>query len=93
MRRAHFAEYAESVLIGIMLVSIFLVAQRYSIAVFRVGLGLLVASTFLQIAVGNVPKQLGFAQVVLRVVLILVFIAAMFGLGILLVPYLSQLGR
>lgn len=88
-----FAEYAETVLIATMLASILLVAQRYSIAVYRFGLGLLVASTFLQIAVGNVPKYLGIAQTLLRVVLILVFVVLMFCLGIALVPYLSQLGR
>lgn len=92
-QKTPFAERAETVLIATMLVSIVLVAQRYSLGVYRFGLCLLVVSTFLQIAVGNVPKHLGFRATAVRVAIILAIIAAIFLLGIALVPYLAELGR
>lgn len=93
MDRPAFAERAETVLIAAMLVSIVLVAQRYSLGIYRLGLCLLVVSTFLQIAVGNVPKHFGFKATAIRVLVILAVIAAIFLLGIALVPYLAGLGR
>lgn len=93
MQRPTFAERAELTLIVTMLIGILLVAQRWWIDVYRFGLCLLVAATFLQIAVGNVPKNLGFAGTMVRVVIILAIVALLFSLGILLVPYLAQLGR
>lgn len=88
-----FPERLEALLIAGMLVGILLVAQRFSVTVFRAGLVLLVASTLLQIAIGNVPKHLGFAATTIRVILIVALIAILFCLGIVLVPYFAQLGR
>lgn len=93
MNRVPFAERAERVLILTLLAGIVLVAQRWSIDVYRFGLVVLVAATFLQIAVGNVPKHLGFVPTVMRTAVIVVVIVLLFGLGIFLVPYLAQLGR
>ncbi len=88
-----FAERAELTLILAMLVGILLVAQPWSFDVFRIGLCLLMTATFLQIAVGNVPKTLGFAATAIRVVIIVAVIVALFALGVFLVPYLARLGR
>lgn len=93
MRKVPFAERAEMVLIVTMLAGILLVAQQWSISVYRFGLCVLVAATFLQIAVGNVPKHLGFAGTAVRTVMILAVIVALFSLGVFLVPHLAQLGR
>lgn len=93
MQKTSFAERAELVLIVAMLLGIILVAQRWSLVVYHIGLSVLVAATFLQIAVGNVPKHLGFVATAVRVVFILALIVALFSLGILLVPYLAHLGR
>ncbi|MDZ5700121.1 hypothetical protein [Chelativorans sp. M5D2P16] len=93
MQKVPFAERAEMVLIFTMLGGIALVAQRWSIDVYRFGLVVLVAATFLQIAVGNVPKHLGFAGTAVRTLIILAVIVALFCLGIFLVPFLAQLGR
>lgn len=93
MQKRAFAERAEFFLIASMLLGILLVAQRWWVDVYRVGLAILVTATFLEIAVGNVPKDFGFRKTVVRVAVILAIIVLLFALGIFLVPYLSQLGR
>ena len=91
--RMTFPERAERVLIGAMLLGMLLILQRYSLPVFQAGLAILVVSTFLQIAVGNIPKNGSVAGSLLRIVVLLCIIAAIFVLGIFLVPTLSGLGR
>jgi hypothetical protein len=93
MARASFPERAERVLIGGMVLGIALIMQRSSIDLFKAGLSVLVASTLLQIAVGNIPKQGSVTGSLLRIVLILGIVALVFALGVWLVPTLSGLGR
>ena len=93
MARLSFPERAERALIVALLVAIAMVAQRYSIQIYRYGLLLLVGATLLQIAVGNLPKDASFARSLPLIGAILCAIAAVFGIGILLTPFLSQLGR
>ena len=52
-----FVERAGQVLIAAMALGIVMIAQRYSNSLYRWGLSILVVSTFLQIAVGNLPKD------------------------------------
>jgi hypothetical protein len=91
--RASFPERFERVLIGGMVVGIALILQRYSLPVFQAGLSILVVSTLLQIAVGNIPKNGGVGMSLVRILFLLCIIAAVFAVGILLVPTLSHLGR
>lgn len=93
MARASFPERAERVLIVGMVAGIGLIMQRASLDLFKAGLSVLVVSTLLQIAVGNIPKQGSVGGSLIRIVLILALVAAIFGLGALLVPTLSRLGR
>jgi hypothetical protein len=93
MARSTFPEQAERVLIAGMVVGIVLIMQRANILLFKTGLSVLVVSTLLQIAVGNIPKSGGVVASLLRILLILGIIALIFGIGILLVPTLSGLGR
>lgn len=93
MAQRSFAERAETTLILAIFVGILLVAQRWSVNVFRAGLVILVVSTFLQIAVGNLPKHLAVGPSLKRIAMILTAVAAMFVLGIVLVPFLAELGR
>ncbi len=60
---------------------------------FQAGLSILVVSTLLQIAVGNIPKNGSVGRSLVRIVILLCVIAAVFAIGILLVPTLSHLGR
>ena len=93
MARASFPERAERVLIGGMVLGIVLIMQRSSIDLFKAGFSVLVVSTLLQIAVGNIPKQGSVGGSLLRIVLILGLVALIFALGVWLVPTLSGLGR
>lgn len=91
--RMTFPEHLERVLIGGMTVGIVLILQRYSLPLFQAGLSILVVSTFLQIAVGNIPKAGSVGRSLVRILGLLCVIAAVFVIGILLVPTLSHLGR
>jgi predicted membrane protein len=88
-----FPERAEPVLIIGMILGIALIAQRYSISLFRWGLGILVASTILEIAVGNLPKEASLWRSVILTVVILCIFVIVFALGVWMVPVLSRLGR
>jgi hypothetical protein len=93
MRRLSFPERLERIMIVALIAAIVLVAQRYSMQLYRWGLLLLVGATLLQIAVGNLPKDAGVGRSLLVILAILAFIACVFGVGIALTPFLSQLGR
>jgi hypothetical protein len=88
-----FPERAERVLIASMLVGIALIAQRYNLILFKVGLSVLVVSTFLQIAVGNVPKSASLGRSLVLIVMFLSIMVLVFAAGIALVPTFSQMGR
>jgi hypothetical protein len=49
-------------------------------------------ATILNIAVGNLPRAAGLWQALRLTILILLIVAAVFALGIFLVPYLARLG-
>lgn len=95
MAQASFPERAERVLIAGMVLGIALVMERFvlDVRIFQTGLAILVVCTFLQIAVGNLPKTGGLTSSLVRIVAILAIVAIVFGIGILLVPTLSRLGR
>jgi len=93
MAKTTFPERAERVLIGGMLDGIVLLMQRLSLDMYKAGLSVLVVSTLLQIAVGNIPKAGGVAASLVRILVIVAVIAGIFAIGVLLVPTLSRLGR
>ncbi|HEX4769116.1 MAG TPA: hypothetical protein VH414_22855 [Lichenihabitans sp.] len=93
MARATFPERVERVLIGGMLIGIVLIMQRVNLTLFKTGLSILVVSTLLQIAVGNIPKAGSAAGSLVRIAIILVGVALVFAIGVLSVPILSRLGR
>lgn len=81
------------VLIVSLCIGIVLIAQTYSVMIYRIGLTILVVSTFLQIAVGNLRKDANVWQSLKFIAIILCLVAAIFTLGIVLVPTFSTLGR
>jgi len=83
----------ELALICIMVVGFVLIAQQFAFGLYQVGLLTVMASTLLHIAVGNLPLNAGPGRTLMWTVMILGIVAAVFGLGILLVPFLAQLGR
>lgn len=97
MKQAHsrrsFPERLEITLIVGLLAGILLIAQRYNLTLYKIGLVVLVVSTLLQIAVGNLRKDASATGSVFFIAKILTVIAAVFAAGILLVPTFAQLGR
>ena len=91
--RGGFPDRAERVLILAMIGGILILTLSPRVLwMYQAGLGLLISATFLQIAVGNLPKHFGFAASVKRILLILGIIVLVFVVGIVLVPILSGLG-
>ena len=88
-----FPERLETTLIAGMLIGIALIAQRYNLMLYKVGLSILVVSTLLQIAVGNLRKDASPSASLFFIFKILLVIVAVLAIGILLVPTFSHLGR
>jgi hypothetical protein len=84
---------AEAALIIIMCLAVLLIAQQWSFPTYQFGLLVLMAATVLNIAVGNLPRSASAGRAVMLTGGILLIVAAVFGAGILLVPYLATLGR
>jgi hypothetical protein len=91
--RKPFATVMQAILIGLLIVSLVLIAQQYSQGVYKLGLILLVVTTIIQIGFGNIPPNASFGRSMKLLALSLAIIAFVFGLGILLVPSLIQLAR
>lgn len=91
--RRSFVERLELALIVGLVAGILLIAQRYNLTLYRIGLCILVASTLLQIAVGNLQKEAGVGRSLIFIAGVLGIVAAVFALGVLLVPTFAQLGR
>lgn len=88
-----FQQRAELLLMGLFGISLVLIMQLYSMRLFQIGLGLLIVSTLLEIGVGNIPTGASVPRALTLLAVFLAIIAAVFALGIFLVPYLAGLGR
>jgi hypothetical protein len=91
--RLPFASQLQIVLLGGMILAFLLIAQNQSPDVYQYGLVLLIIFSLLQVVAGNIPPQTRLIGTIIRLLLGLVIVAAVFGVGILLVPYLAELGR
>jgi hypothetical protein len=91
--RLPFASKLQIVLLGGMILAFLLIAQNQSPDVYQYGLVLLIVFSLLQVVAGNIPPQTRLVGTIVRLLLGLLIVAAVFGIGILLVPYLAELGR
>jgi len=91
--RRPFASAMQAILVALLLLSFVLITQQLSKALYQVGFVLLAASTFVQIVFGNVPPTANFRQSMRLLGTGLAIVAAVFALGIILAPYLVNLGR
>jgi hypothetical protein len=91
--RLPFASQLQIILLGGMILAFLLIAQNQSVDVYQYGLLLLIGFSLLQVVAGNIPPQTGVIGTLIRLFLGLVIVAAVFGIGIILVPYLAELGR
>lgn len=93
MANRTFPERAEITLMCLFGISLIMIVQVYSITLFQIGLGLLIVCTLLEIGVANLPAGASPRRSIAMVGMFLSIIAAVFALGIFLVPYLTNLGR
>jgi hypothetical protein len=90
--RQPFASVLQLVLIVLLILSGVLIVQQWSLQIYQIGLVLLVATTLLQIGAGNIPPDAGVGRSLGILIISLTIVALVFGLGIVLVPYLVGLG-
>lgn len=91
--RLPFASQLQIILLGGMILAFLLIAQNQSVDVYQYGLLLLIGFSLLQVVAGNIPPQTRVIGTLIRLLIGLVIVAAVFGIGIILVPYLAELGR
>ena len=68
---APLAARLETIMILALATGILLIAQRYSLLLYKVGLSILVVATFLQIAVGNLRKDASVGRSLLFILMVL----------------------
>jgi len=83
----------EAALIILMCTGFVLIAQRFSFELYRIGMLTVIAATILNIAVGNVPRRARGWRALRIFLIIMATTAAVVALGIVLTPYLAQLGQ
>ena len=88
-----FAAVMQGILVVLLACSFALITQQSSEILYRFGLLLLIASTFVQIVFGNLPPEANFKQSMKLVVIVFGIVTIIFGLGIILAPHLVNLGR
>ena len=84
---------AEITLLSVLGLGFLCVLQTWSFALYRIGLVVVVIATMLNIAVGNLPRDAAPLRAVLLTLSILAVLAAVFAIGIALVPTLAALGQ
>lgn len=70
-----------------------MVLQTWFFPIYHYGLLLVIAATLLNIAVGNLPRSASPGRALVLTVVLLAVVAAVFAIGILLVPTLAQMGQ
>ncbi len=104
--RPTFASRMQALLVWVMLASFVLITQQLTtffevggveidlgLLLYQIGMGTLIVSSLLQIAFGNIPPSAGFGSSLRLLGVAVVVVALVFGLGIVLAPFLTQLGR
>ena len=92
-RKQSFASVMHLALVILLLVSFVLITQQQSRSLYQIGFMLLVSSTFVQIVFGNVPPSANFKRSMKFLGVGLTIITAVFALGIIVTPFLVNLGR
>ncbi len=88
-----FAARFQGILIVVMLGGLVLIAQQRSVALYKVGLPLLVTAAFLQIAFGNIPPGANFRKSMALLLLTWGIVAVLFFVSVKLAPTLIDATR
>jgi hypothetical protein len=92
-QRLPFAAQFQGILIIVMLIGLVLIAQRQNLTLYRIGLPLLIAAAFLQIAFGNIPPKSGFLRSLVLLIITWAIVAAVFFISVKLAPDLIEASR
>ncbi len=93
MNSRPFASIVHLLLVFVMLASILLIGQQWNMALYQIGLLVLVASALTQVVFGNIPPNANFARSLRMFLTFAVIVVIIFFLSLLLVPLLVQLGK
>jgi L-lactate permease len=83
----------QPILIGLLLLSMILIAQQFDRGVYRVGMLLLIGTTLIQMTFGNIPPQANVKQTMKYLLIGFAILGSVVAASILLVPTLLQIGR
>jgi hypothetical protein len=88
-----FAEVMQDIMIVLLILSMVLIAQQFSMTVYKAGIVLLVVATFFQIGFGNIPSRTKFGRSLKLLGIALLIIFFVFGLGAVLAPIFVNIVR
>jgi hypothetical protein len=88
-----FGSILQPVLLSVLLLGGLLVVQPWVKGLYQAGLVLIIGAALLEIGAGNIPPDASFQKSLLILVFSLIVVAAVFSLGMFLVPTLVALGR
>lgn len=94
-RRPHwpFAARFQALLIGMLILSLVLIWQRWSMTLYHAGFVMLILAAFLQFAFGNISPTASFGRSMKLLAITWGIVIIVFALGIYLAPHLVDLGR
>jgi len=92
-KKIAFGARMQIIVILSMIVSFGLIIQKMNMALYKIGLVLLIVSALSQMAFGNMPSEADFKEGKKIMMIAYTIVACVFGLGILLAPILIKIGR
>jgi hypothetical protein len=92
-RRLPFAAQFQALLIAVMFAAFVLILQQWNKTLYQIGLPVLVAAAFLQIAFGNIPPASGFRKSIALLALTWAIVAILIFVAVQITPSLIQLGK
>ena len=92
-KKIAFGARMQIIVIVSMIVSFGLIIQKMNVALYKIGLVLLIVSALSQMAFGNMPSDADFKDGRKVMIIAYTIVACVFGLGILLAPVLIKIGR
>ena len=92
-KKIAFGARMQIIVIVSMIVSFGLIIQKMNMALYKIGLVLLIVSALSQMAFGNMPSEADFKEGNKIMMIAFTIVACVFGLGILLAPILIKIGR
>ncbi len=88
-----FIARTQTLIIIMMLLSFFLIIQKFSPLLYKTGLIILIISAISQMAFGNIAPTTHPGKAIKLISMAYLIVAALFGLGIVLAPFLVNIGR